>query len=185
VKSALYTATGIALGAFAGILVWSLMHSEPEPQYREVMVPVERIREVERVDTVVTWRERIVYVTQQAEQVATAPGGGQEDVDRFCAPDTIRIAGTDTVRVPTPVPQLLLRSVRHEDAWYFGRDRLILTGPTNTGDLRQFTYSTRGGYQARVHADSLVFQYPRSALLKQAIEFGSFLATGFVLGRVF
>ena len=69
-------------------------------EYRRVIVPAV----APAPDTVVRWRERVIYRTVQAEQRAEAPGAGSQDVAEFCraaaaagAPDTVRLV--DTVRV--------------------------------------------------------------------------------------
>lgn len=185
----------ILLGAFVGITLYANFGPQPEPTYRTVQVPVERIVEVERIDTIVQWRERIVYRHVLATQVATAPDAGQPDVDTFCAeavrqalasarPDTApRLQEGQDIRPAAPAT-LLLRSVRHDDGWFFARDRLILTGPTSSGDLRQMHYSVRDGFEARTHADSVIVRYPRSALLKQGVEAGVFMLVGAFVGQV-
>lgn len=171
------------LGAILGGLLFAGFWPKPVPIYREVQVPVERIREVERVDTIVTWRERIVYRTPRAEQVAVAVGGAQADVARFCPPPVTPDSNAVTPERTTPV--FLLRSVRLSDGWFLSRDQLTLTGPLSNGDLAQRSYRTRGSFQAATHADSVIVQYPRAALFKQFLEFGSVLGAGFVLGRLF
>lgn len=172
-----------------------LVKPKPAPVYRDVIVPAERIVEVEKIDTIVQWRERVVYRHVPAAQVATAPDAGQPDVDTFCAeavkqalagaqPDTApRLQEGQDTRPAAPAT-LLLRSVRHDPAWFFARDRLILTGPTSSGDLRQMHYSVRDGFEARTHADSVIVRYPRSALLKQGVEAGVFMLVGAFVGHL-
>lgn len=185
----------ILVGAFVGITLYANFGPQPEPTYRNVEVPVERIVEVERIDTLVQWRERIVYKHIPATQVATAPDAGQPDVDTFCAdvveralagaqPDTApRLQEGQDIRPAAPAT-LLLRSVRHNDGWFFGRDALILTGPTSTGDLRQLTYGVRDGFEARTHADTVIVRYPRSALVKQGVEYGIVMLVGAFVGQL-
>lgn len=175
-------AARIVAGMAIGVFAYANFGPEAEVLYRNVEVPVPVIQEVERVDTVVTWKERIVYRTVKAEQIATAAGGGRGDVERFCGDNT---APQDSANVPQPITQLLLRSARLEDGWFFQKDRLILTGPLSNGDLRQLTYSTRGSFQTHVHGDTVIVQYPRTALLKQGAEFGAFLILGYVIGSIF
>ena len=176
-------AARILVGIFLGVFAYANFGPQPEPEYRDVIVSVPQIETVERVDTVVTWRERIVYVTQPAEQIATAPGGGADDVERFCGPVE---TPADSVN-PTPArpPALLIRSVRHEPAWFFGRDKLVLTGPLSTGDLQQRIYRTRAGYQFMTHGDSVIMQYPRSALLRDGAEAAIYIGAGFLLRSLF
>lgn len=184
-SGALRIVGGMAVGVFA----YSQFGPQPEPQYRTVEVSVPQIVEVERVDTIVTWKERIVYKTVEAEQVATAPGGAVPDVQSFCA-DAVReaVASVDSLQgatlPPKLPPKLLLRSVRHDDGWFFARDRLLLTGPLSTSDLRQLTYNVRDGFQVHVMADSVLVQVPRAALLKQIAEAAVWMGAGFIAGSV-
>jgi len=87
--------------------------ARPRVEYQRVIVPAV----APAPDTVVRWRERIVYRTVHAEQRAEAPGTGSAAVAEFCraaaaaaaAPDTVRLV--DTVRVaaaPTPGQRLAL-----------------------------------------------------------------------------
>lgn len=185
-------------GMVVGVFLYANFGPQPEPVYQRVEVPVEVIREVERVDTIVSWKERIVYKTVHAEQVATAPDGARPDVDSFCA-DAVQQALAGVGASPQPLPEgrnsapahpptpphLLLRSLRIEDGWFFQKDRLILTGPLSNGDLRQTIHNVRPGVQAHVHGDTVIVQYPRSALLKQLLEAAAFVGAGYVAGRVF
>lgn len=173
-------------GMTLGVFLWANFAPQGEPEYRDVIVEKKVIETVEKVDTLVTWKERIVYVTRKAETVATAPDGAREDVLRFCAesrtPPTAEVGDSAKVELS---PVLLLRSVRFEDGWFFGKDRVVLTGPLSNSDLRQLTYRTRGSFRAVTHQDSLIVQYPRTALLKQVIEYGSVGLGFFLLGRAF
>src|SRR5690606_7621596 len=86
--------------------------ARPPTEYRRVIVPAVPAAP----DTVVRWRERVIYRTVQAEQRAEAPGTGAQAVADFCqaaaaaaAPDTVRLV--DTVRVAaarTPAERLAL-----------------------------------------------------------------------------
>jgi len=176
----------ILVGAFVGITLYANFGPQPEPTYRNVEVPVERIVEVEKIDTIVQWRERIVYRHVPAAQIATAPDAGQPDVDTFCSEAVANALRTDSIATDTIVvpPQLLLRSVRVTDPWFFGKPGLILTGPTSAGDLRQLTYDVRDGFEARVHGDTAIVRFPRHALLKQLAEFGIVFAAGYLVNEV-
>lgn len=146
--------------------------------YQRVIVPQETIREVERVDTVVSFRERIVFRTIPPVQTALARAGAGDDVARFCAPSVLT-AISDTV-TPTPPPTLLLRSIRTEAGWFWRPDEAVLTGPLSNTDLWQARYSVRPGWQASVMADSVLMQSPRWWWIREAIELG----VPFLLGRV-
>lgn len=187
--------------AAAGVLVVVLIAfglgrcsaPDPEPQYREVQVPVESIREVERVDTVVTWRERIVYRTVEPTIIAVADSGGVPDVATFCAESierAVREVATDSGprTLADRPPSLLLRSARVSPGWFFAKDELYLTGPRSDGSLWQGTYSVRNGWQAHVRGSDVLVQSPRSAIVRELLEAGVWLggglAAGYVLGRV-
>lgn len=170
-------AAGVLL-AIGAAVAWAVKPAAA-PIVQRVIVTDTVVRELERVDTVVTWRERVVYRTLPPVQVRTAPGGAEDDVARFCPEPP---ADTAT---PPPAPQLLLRSVRTEAGWFFGRDRVIATGPLSTGDLQQLEYLARPGWQVHVHGDTAVFQSPRFGVVKPAVELGVAGVIGFLLGAVF
>lgn len=178
-----------ALLLVGGALIGHGIGVSGPPVYSRVEVPVEKIREVERVDTVVQFKERIVYRTAKPVTVATAEGGGRGDVERFCA-DTVRVPAVavgDAVNPDEPVRAraLLLRSARTEAGWFFRPDRVVLTGPLSDGGLRQLTYSARPGWQAHVQADTALFQSPRFWWVREGIEAGTFIGLGYLIAKVF
>lgn len=184
----------VAIGA--GLVLaalWLLGWIDPggtEPVYRRIEVPVERIVEVESVDTIVEWRERVVYRTVEAEQVATSDTGGEPDVATFCeaaVADARREDAPDSTRATSPpsLPaRLLIRSARHDPGWFFSRDKLILTGPLSDGRLRQLRYSLRPGYRWHVMADSLLVQEPRMGFWRELVEGIVYGAIGYAVGRL-
>jgi len=165
---------------------YALSPAPREIAYPEVIVHRAAIEALEP-DTVVRWRERIVYRIVQPEQVATARGGAERDVAAFCADTVVRVdtvqGGVDTVRL-APDPRLLIRSFSLDESWFFRSDRLTITGPLSTGDLRQFSYRTRGGVSARAHADSLIVRSDRWALLKDALQCSACASVGWATCRV-
>jgi len=169
----------LALGAIGA---WALK-PDPPPVYREVEVPVEVIREVERVDTVVQWRERIRYVEREPETVAVAIEGAVGLVESFCA--GLGIAETDSGGDPiSPArPILLLRSVRVDDP-FWGASTAVFTGPRSSGDLAQFRYTVRGDWQAAVRHDGMLVQSDRFWWLEPAIKGAGLLAVGYGLGTL-
>ena len=173
--SVIRTAIWAGLGAAALVGFGLGRCGSPDPVYRNVEVPVEVVREVERVDTVISWKERVVFRTLPPVTIATAPGGAQSDVEAFCGPIAV-----DTIREPV----LLLRSVRTAPGWFFAPDRVFLTGPLSNGDLRQLTYSARPGWQAHVLADTAVFQSPRFWWARELVEAGAYIGAGYLLGQV-
>lgn len=182
----------VALMAGYG-LAWAMNGGE-EVVYRDVEVPVERIREVERVDTVVDLRERIVFRTGEPETVAVATGAARPDLDRFCGPliqaaaDSASGAAADgradVGETPAIAPALLLRSARTEPGWFWRSGSVVLTGPTNTGDVRQFTYRVRPGWQAAVAGDSILMQTPRFGWVRELTEAGVYVGAGYLLGSL-
>ena len=185
------TLPGLAacIATFAGgALLGFGLRRIPPPVYQRVEVPVERIIEREP-DTIVRWRDRIVTVAAAPDLVATAEKGGEAEVEAFCEPvrlvDTLRIVGVDTVHVvdTVPDPRLLLRSVSHDPGWWWGRDQLLLTGPTSAGDLMAFDYQVRPGFTVRTSGDSLLVRYPRTSVLREVVEFGVPVLVGFFVGR--
>lgn len=176
------------LGALAALALLHVLGWGPRsaPRYPDTFVPAERIHQVERVDTVVTFRERIVYRTAKPEQAATAPKGAHPDVVTFCADAVARAVaeakGEDAPQ-ETP-PTLLLRSIRTEAGWFLAPDKLVLTGPLSNTDLRQYTYTARPGWQARVHGDSVIVQSPRWGVLRGVAEAAVYGAIGYGIGRL-
>lgn len=171
----------VGAGAF-----YALSPAPREIAYPEVIVHRAAIEALEP-DTVVRWRERIVTRIVQPDQVAEAPGAAVSDVAAFCADTVVQIVevpgGVDTVRV-APDPRLLLRSFSLDEGWFLRSDRLIATGPTSTGDLRQFTYTTRGSVSGRVSGDSLIVRSDRWAFLKDMLQASAWASAGRLSCRV-
>jgi hypothetical protein len=172
----------VVIGALA---FWALVPS-PEPvRYRDVIVTPERIIEQEP-DTVVRWRERVVTRVLEPEVVATAPEAGKADVARFCAAEVERAMPSDGLRVSlsVPEPQALLRSVQVDPGYFLSPDKVVLTGPLSTGDLRAWDFTTRTGWSARVSGDSVIFRQPRFQVLKDIGEMLVPFALGIGVGHV-
>ena len=180
----------LVVGAFLG----HVLTPDPPPLYSTVTVTDTLIRQVERVDTVVSWRERIVYRRPPAETRATAPGGAVPDVSAFCADaveSALAAAAPDSTPAASPrstsvsAPTLLLRSIREEPGWLpLTSTRLIATGPLSTGDLRQLTYRVHDGYQLHTMGDSLLVQSPRFWLVREGVRGLPWAALGFLVGQV-
>ena len=151
----------------------------PDPVYETVIVPVEKIIEREP-DTVRTFIDRIVYVKADPIITARAPGGAMEQVQEFCRP--IVVAQTDTV-VGSVDPMLLLRSVSYDRRWGVKKDRLLLTGPTNVGDLMAFDYVVRGDWTVSIPRSSPLVQYPRTSLVYDVWESGTQIFAVIKLGE--
>jgi len=152
------------------------MPSEPVV-YPEVIVPTARIIEREP-DTIRTFVDRIVTVEVEPTQVAVAPGGATEQVQQFCKP--LVVAHTDTVESGATVdPMLLLRSVSYDRKWAWRKDHLLLTGPTNEGDLRALDFDVRGDFTARTVGENVLVQYPRGSLIYDVWEGGSQVYTAY------
>ena len=163
----------------------------PAPPYSSVRVDTVQIRAVEKVDTIVTFRERIVYRTVAPTVVAVADSGGVPDVLTFCAGSidrAVRDASADSVPAggvaPAAAPSLLLRSARVDAGWFFSADELVLTGPRSDGSLWQGTYAVRDGWQAHVRGPEVLVQSPRSALLRELLEAAVYTGAGYAVGRL-
>jgi hypothetical protein len=171
---------GYALLVLAGALLAYVILPNDPIVYSEVIVPTRAIEVREPPARAPTVVERIRYVSIPPRQVATAPGGAQGDVVTFCAPTVAQVAG-DTI---THAPALLIRSGTHTPGWFWGKDKLLLTGPTSTGDLRALDYSVRPGFDFRASGDSVLVRYPRTGLLRQVVEIGVPLAIGYGIARI-
>ena len=69
-----------------------------------------------------------------------------------------------------PPPVLLLRSVRTEPGWFWKPSKVVMTGPTSEGHLRQLTYRAHQPWQAHVMADSALFQSSRWWWVREGAE---------------
>lgn len=172
----------LLVASIGALGLYALAPAAEPVTYRDVIVSDTVILEREPPARPPTIIERIRYVTIEPRQVATAPGGGASDVAEFCRPTVV--ATTDTVEVPVVDPMLLLRSVSHDPGWFWQRDNLLLTGPTSTGDLRALDYSVRPGFSVRVHGDSALVRYPRTALFRELLEVALPLGIGFGMCHV-
>lgn len=173
----------------AGAFLFYVFDPTRDPiTYREIIVPAARILEQEP-DTVVRWRERIVYIEVQPEVVATAPLGALDDLQAFCAPSmmppssgppapvVVTAAARDTVSVG--------RAVVHKDGWFWFKDDLTVTAFTNYGDLRAEHFRVRDGFSVRFGPNPSVVRSPRFGLVKEVIEVLAPLAVGYGACRVF
>lgn len=169
----------IALPIAGALAAYVFLPNDPIV-YSEVVVPARAIEVREPPASAPTIIERIRYVSIPPRQVATAPGGAQGDVVTFCAPTVARAANDTTTHAPT----LLLRSGTHSPGWFWARDKLLLTGPTSTGDLKALDYSVRPGFDFRASGDSVLVRYPRTGLLREVVEIAVPLALGFGIARL-
>lgn len=125
-------------------------------------------------DTVVQWRERVVFRTIEPEFVAEQPGGATDAVEQFCQPDT--------VRVPMPTPWLA-RSVVTNAGWFFGKDKVTVYGFDGLGTRRELQFRSYPGWQFALGADQLI-QEPRFGRVKQIVEIGVPLVIGYIAGSI-
>lgn len=98
--------------------------------------------------------ERVVYKFPPAV-TGMAPGGGIQALQSFCKP--VSVFTTDTVKVDTQV--LFQTGVINQSRW--GKDQLTLVGFTNTGDLKQFNFYTRGSFSFAAVGDTAIVRYRR------------------------
>lgn len=183
------------LWATAGALALFLLLPAPPPEPVPYIITHTEVLEAREPDTVVRWRERIIYRTPEPDQVVTAPGGGSDELAAFCAEAMARAIDASQPEFAHPIPRpspmvpgpgrLLLRSVRFQEGFLFRPDRLYLTGPTSGGDLRETAFTTRRNWTARTVGDSILLRRPRWDVLVDLGEMALPLAAGFFLGRLF
>ena len=150
-----------ALLVLAGALLAYVLIPNDPVVYTEVVVPARAIEEREP-PTEPNIIERVRFIVQA-----------------FCAPSVASVTG-DTTQV---AETLLLRSGTHSPGWWFGKDRLLLTGPTSTGDLKALDFEVRPGFDFRVNGDSVLVRYNRAGFLRQAAEVAVPLFVGALIGR--
>lgn len=167
--------------AIGAAIAWGLKGPQEVVRYERVEVPVERIIEQEP-DTVIRWRERLVIRTVEPTQIATATGGAMDQVTQFCRPQVL--TRTDTV-VEQVDPMLLLRSISVNDAWFGGKDRVSVTGPTNYGDLVEIYFHANPGWSARTVADSVLIREDRWYWLQRTAEILGPALVGYGFGKIF
>lgn len=152
----------------------------PPPRYQRVIVP-ESVLVIGKPDTIVKWRERIVWRTAQPEQVATATDAALPEVSAFCgaAGWVIQPApGGDTVPPPLPPARLLLTA-----GTYDGRE-LRQWGVLSNGDAWSAEYRVRAPLQWTVTGDSLLVQGHRMSGLRVWAERAAWVAGGLVVGQL-
>lgn len=165
---------------FAGALAAYVFLPNDPIVYSEVVVPARAIEVREPPASAPTIVERIRYVSIPPRQVATAPGGAQSDVVTFCAPTVAQAAGDTTTHAPT----LLIRSGTHTPGWFWGKDKLLLTGPTSANALMALDFNVRPGFDFRTSGDSVLVRYPRTGLLREIIEFGVPMLIGYGIAEI-
>lgn len=162
------------------VAVFYLWTREPEPVYRDVIVTKEVIEQVEVVDTIVSLKEKIVYVEKEPETTATAVQGAVGLVRSFCEESVAEsLAGGDSISPVRPV--LLLRSARVSHGWFMAPDEVVLTGPLSSGDLKQLRYRVRGDWRAHVRGDGVLVQSSRFPV-REVIEPAVWVSVGGLLG---
>lgn len=179
-KTATSKLAGYILVGLAGALAAYIFVPSDPVVYSEVVVPARVIIEREPPATAPTIVERVRYVSIPPRQVATAPGGAQGDVATFCAPTVAQAAG-DTA---THEPALLIRGGVHTPGWFWGKDKLLLTGPTSANALMALDFNVRPGFDFRTSGDSVLVRYPRTGLLREIIEFGVPMLIGYGIAEI-
>lgn len=174
-------AARIVLGMFIGVYAWAYFGPEVEPLYRDVIVPVEVLVKSEP-DTVVQFKERIVYRTVAPEQRAVAPGGAAATVDSFCAEQAAvepsDSAGSEAPASSSAVPALI-RSGRYSG------NTLTLWEVQADGGLAVETFKgVRAPFQFSIGERALV-QSSRWWWVDDAVKGAIVFGGGFVAGRVF
>ena len=190
----------VALLVGAAFAVGRCSGPEPDPPHPAVEVPPESIeRDEPELEPGII--DRIVERPVQPEQVATAPGGGEEQLVTFCTPYVQRaareaaaaagappavggLAALQVPRVPDPAPVFLARSSRSSPGLWGMRDRTTLVGITSTGELREIRFVAWPGSSWRSDdAGGVSIREPRFGGLRGwAIELGVPLAVGAAIG---
>jgi len=152
----------VLLFAVVGVVAFvaGRVTADTRVEYRRVIVPAV----APAPDTVVRWRERIVYRTVQAEQRAEAPGTGAREVAAFCgaaaaATDTVRVV--DTVRVAAaPAPPARRLALAYAGR-YDGR-RLELWSLLSDGGRQHESFrGVRVPHEWAIQGDSALVQSSR------------------------
>ena len=172
-----------AFGSIIGALLLFRFAPTPELPYTQLIVPARQITRLEP-DTIVRWRDRIVYRTVPPETTAEAPGAAADVVAAFCRPDTVRVpssATTDTLWLNPAM--VLLRSGSLDQRRWFRPDALTLTGVENTGDLRQWRYTTRGDVDFSTIGSGVLVRSPRWGIAGDLLEAGVWFGLGYLVGR--
>lgn len=179
------------IGAIVGVALAFIVASPAQPvTFDRVVVPPQRIVELEPPARPPTIIERVRFITIQPRQVATAPGGAAPEVSAFCRPVVLEARGEDSVQESTHTPVLVLRSGSYDRSWWnpLSKGELALTGFTNLGDLQRSTYSTRSSFDFRTSGDSVIVRQGRGALVGDVVDLAgrlSLLVLGvLVLGGV-
>lgn len=169
-----------------GLAVGWMLRPDPSAdiRYRTVHVEREAIEALEP-DTIVRWRERIVYRTVPIEQVAIADSAGVDDIEDFCDAAGFVRRGETPERGESPErptvgePALLL--VR---SWSRDGGSYTVTGPASDGSLRQLLLEGVRGtkYQARVSGDTVRFQQHRWWFVEPTVKAGGGAAAGAAAG---
>lgn len=174
----LYFTFGMAAAVVAMLFVGPAWSGIVEYSFPEVIVTQRELEEREPDIAEPTVIERIRFQTIEPAQLAIAPGGGDPTVADFCRPVTV--ATTDTVTDTL----ILLRSgsVREPSIFTPWEPlRFRATGPTNAGDLREYTFHPRGGFDFQASGDSVLVRQGRFAVVRDLWETGSQAYTIFSL----
>lgn len=166
----------IAAALVVGLGIGWCGNPDPPPRYRTVEVTRNQIETAEP-DTVVQFRERIVYRTVEPERVAVAPAGAVADVDAFCrGGGFVRADSLDGADLPDP--RLLIRSGR------FSGKELTLTGPVSNGDLKSSDYRVRAPFQFRTTGDSILVQGSRWWWVRPTLIGAALFGGGYMVGQM-
>jgi hypothetical protein len=134
-------------------------------------------------DTIIQFRERIVYREIEPEYVATQEGGAEDRVEEFCKPDTVvQIVQGDTVYVEKPT-LFVASAVRTTDPWLWGRQDVTIYGFDNIGDRREYAYSSYPGWQFAT-GNGVTFQEPRWGAFKIAFRVLTPFIAGYLTNEV-
>lgn len=165
--------------SFIAITVYANLGPTPEPEFHEIRVPV-RVLVKSEPDTIVKWREKIVYRTVKPTQVVTADSGAAATVDKFCrAAEPRDSAGSRTDPTPSSAAPALIRSGS------FKNNRLTLFEAVANGDLRRSEYRTHSPFTFAERDGGILVQSPRMWWIKPLIRDAVLVGVGYGAGKVF
>lgn len=131
-------------------------------------------------DTVVQWREKVVYRTVKPTQVVVADSGATETVEKFCraAELTDSTSGNATSGPTSSVVPALIRSGS------FDGKNLYLFEAVANGDLRRSEFHVRAPFQFAERDSGILVQGSRTWWVDDALKAGGVFLTGYLVGRI-
>lgn len=178
--------SALLVGLAIGALGWAFLAPEkaPETVYKEVIVEDTTLLRAEP-DTIVKWREKIVWKEHPPARIATAEGADRV-LRGFCEP-IIRKSVADSVfpqgqRDPLVSPRWLMRSLSYDDEAF----QLQVWGIANDATFKEINVNdVRGSFRVRVQPDGDLFvQSERFDRWKDYAFYTALVSAGFAIGSI-